>query len=126
MGPAGYCKDQYKLETYLKASSFLAWFSNERSINQYYIQAYNKLTWFVQLKFTQDETVIPFESSWFGYFANNSEVMVQYPTLPDYQFNFLGFRDMDASGKIVRFSLDAGHCKVNEDWFTDNVLPYLM
>jgi hypothetical protein len=125
-GPAGYVKDQYHYDKYLQGSSFLSWFSNEKSINQTYINQYLALTNFIQTQFTQDTIVIPYQSSQFGYYANNSVAIVNYNLLPDYTYNFLGMKTLDSQNKIVRYSLDSAHLDFTQAWFTQYVIPYLM
>ncbi|CAG9316784.1 unnamed protein product [Blepharisma stoltei] len=126
MGPAGYYKDQYNYDTFLQSSSFLAEFNNEKSINQEYIEDYQTLDWLVLLKFTQDEIVDPPESEWFGYYALNSQTLLPWNETLDYTNNLLGFKDLDAQGKIVRLSLNSGHLDFTQQEYTEMVVPYLL
>lgn len=126
LGPAGYFKDQYNYDTYLKASSFLASFNNERSISQDYINIYQNLKYLVMVKFTEDTVVDPPESEWFGYYQMNSEVVLPYNETIDYTQNYLGFKELDQEGKIARIQITGNHLKFTQQQFTELVIPYLL
>ncbi|CAG9332763.1 unnamed protein product [Blepharisma stoltei] len=125
LGPGGYLKDPYQYKTYLKKSSFLADLNNERKINKKYIDAYLSLEHFVQFYFTEDSVVIPKQSEWFGYFKENSDVVLTYNETSNYINNYLGFRTMDEQGKIIRVLIEAGHCDLTARQVKRYLLPYL-
>lgn len=125
-GPGGYYKDQYRYDTYLQKSSFLADLNNERSVNQNYIDSYLSLDWFVQVYFTEDTVCVPKQSEWFYYFQNGSNVMLTYNQTSDYINDVLGQKTLDSQGKIIRVSIDANHLLITQEQYTEYVVPYLL
>ena len=70
--------------------------------------------------------VVPPESSHFGYYQpGQDQDVVDMRQLPVYADNRIGLREMDEQGKLVMLSTDGDHLQITEDFFAEQIVPYL-
>ncbi|KAF2073810.1 hypothetical protein CYY_004868 [Polysphondylium violaceum] len=129
---AQYWKDPYKLEKYLEVSQFLADLNNEREVkNPIYRERITSLNAFVMSYSTEDSTIVPKESGWFGFYANDTQsAIVPLEQQPQYTEDWIGLRTLDERGALIKFTTDCVHkdhpsadaCK---PYFTNFTLPWL-
>ena len=128
---AQYWKDPAHLETYAQRSVFLADINAEAagvppSDPTYALYKANlaSLRRLVLFQFQNDVTVVPKESSQFGFFDGTRLVPLRESTL--YTEDRLGLRALDESGRLVLDSSPGFHMQFTLDWFGKHVvLPYL-
>jgi palmitoyl-protein thioesterase len=130
---AGYWRDTYQLDTYLAKSVFLADINNERDVkNSTYKERITSLNTMVLLYSTIDTTIIPKESGWFSFYADNTNHEKDVIPLQQSQWyieDWIGLRTLDENGRLV---LDAVQCKHSQyptntckAIFEEYTLPYL-
>jgi palmitoyl-protein thioesterase len=79
---------------------------------------------FVLVQYEKDEAVIPNESTFFGYQDENYKP-VQLEQTDLFRKDKLGLKAMKENGQIVFLTHPAGHLAWNEEWFVENLIPYL-
>ena len=124
---AQYWHDPNQEETYTKYSQFIARINCEGGIcPAAYAENLKLLEKFVMVKFNQDSMVVPPESSHFGYYQpGQDQDVVDMHQLPVYTDNRIGLREMDEQGKLVMLSTDGDHLQITEDFFAEQIVPYL-
>jgi len=124
---AQYFHDPMTPAEYLKYNVFLPDLNNEVNINATYKQNLISLNKLVLVMFSEDITVVPKESSWFGFYAdNNSNKLLRYNETKLYQNDQIGLKTLDQQGKLEFDTCPGPHMHVPADWFTSNViLKYL-
>lgn len=108
------------MEKYLDSNHFLADINNERPLsrNQTYASNLASLENLVLVLFTEDTTVIPKESSWFGTYASLDELVdpvAQEPAIiplrqqPLYTEDWIGLKKLDLEDRIKFIACEGGH-----------------
>jgi palmitoyl-protein thioesterase len=138
---AQYYRDPAQLDTYLASNHFLTSINNEipTSRNQSYARNLASLQKLVLVLFTEDKTVVPKESAWFGSEAVQTEDMdfsmqneqtplgrrpqsrsasgiISMRQQPIYQEDWIGLRDLDERDGVVFEVCDGDHMQMNECW----------
>ncbi|ORY53802.1 alpha/beta-hydrolase [Rhizoclosmatium globosum] len=121
---AQYFKDPKNYETYLEKSLFLPFINNEvtdtkREEYKANLKALNKL---VLIRFSEDTMVIPSETSWFGFFDEELNV-VPMEQQPLYIEDWIGLRWLDENGRVDKILQEGGHMKIDEDMFVNQIIP---
>jgi palmitoyl-protein thioesterase len=118
---AQYFRDERKLLAYLAANHFLTSINNElpAARNSTYYENFSSLSNFVMILFSDDKTVVPKESSWFGSYAppeedgewkdNAEKVIIPMRLQPLYTEDWIGLRKLDKSGRLVLESCEGEH-----------------
>ncbi|KAF8520395.1 alpha/beta-hydrolase [Hysterangium stoloniferum] len=123
--PAQYFRDSKQLPTYLASNHFLTAINNEipTSRNATYAKNLASLSNLVLVLFTQDTTVVPKESAWFGSYAPPAEgelTGTDEPTLitmrkqPLYVEDWIGLKTLDEAGKVKFASCEGGHMQLTQ------------
>ena len=129
---AQYFRDPKNMETYLEANHFLASINNEapEARNQTYAHNLASLNHLVLVLFTEDKTVIPKESSWFGSEADipsddsaaqrplslADRVVIPMHLQPLYKEDWIGLRKLDEKGGVVFDSCVGEHMQMGDCW----------
>ena len=135
---AQYYRDPALLDTYLTSNHFLASINNEipTSRNESYARNLASLQKLVLVLFTEDKTVVPKESAWFGSEAVPNEDMhfsmqteqtplshlpqsgsiIPMRQQPLYQEDWIGLRDLDERNRIVFRVCKGEHMQMNDCW----------
>ncbi|KIK68818.1 hypothetical protein GYMLUDRAFT_34807 [Collybiopsis luxurians FD-317 M1] len=125
---AQYFRDPASLDTYLVANPFLPSINNEDPLNRNHTFAKNlaSLNAFILILFTQDKTVVPKESSWFGSEVANDDIqsaqhVLSRPILPMhlqplYIEDWIGLRTLDERGSVIFETCEGEHMQISECW----------
>uniref|UniRef100_A0A8C4SKX2 Palmitoyl-protein thioesterase 1 n=1 Tax=Erpetoichthys calabaricus TaxID=27687 RepID=A0A8C4SKX2_ERPCA len=123
---AQYWHDPLNEELYQQHSLFLADINQERSVNETYKKNLQALEKLVMVKFLKDSMVEPVVSEWFGFYkpgqAKETESLQESAL---YKEDRLGLQAMDKAGKLVFLTSDGDHLQFTDEWFKNNILPYL-
>lgn len=98
--------------------------NNENHYNADYVKNLQSLRRLVLVKYKDDVSLIPSESSWFGYYNNESKILTMEET-ELYQNDKLGLRQMNDEGKLIRIESPLEHLQLDESWFRENIIPIL-
>jgi palmitoyl-protein thioesterase len=131
---AQYFRDPAQLETYLSASRFLADINNElpASRNATYASNIASLNKLVLLLFTEDKTVVPKESAWFGSeddpkrFTNAQQPLhvprpqdksiIPVHLHPLYTEDWIGIQELDLRDSLVFDVCEGEHMAIGSCW----------
>nr|AAW26730.1 SJCHGC04223 protein [Schistosoma japonicum] len=124
---AQYWHDPLKEDVYRKYSQFLADINQENQINETYREKIKNIERLVLVKFSDDTTVIPKESEWFGFYRNGS--LSNITSLQDsilYREDRLGLQALDKRGDLHLIEKDGDHLHFDVNWFVQNIIiPFL-
>ena len=133
MAKAQYYRDPAQLSTYLESNHFLTSINNEipASRNQTYIQNFASLSNLVLVLFTQDTTVVPKESAWFGSYAPPTErdhlvvdTLISMKQQPLYLEDWIGLKRLDQAGRVKLISCNGEHMQLARDCWEPIVRRY--
>ena len=135
MFQAQYYRDTSQLSVYLSSNHFLTSINNENpdSRNSTYAHNFASLSNLVLVLFTQDKTVVPKESAWFGSYAPIKEESqgLSTPTLvpmklqPLYSEDWIGLKQLDQAGRVKLVSCDGEHMQLSRECWEPIVTQYL-
>ncbi|XP_017246176.1 uncharacterized protein LOC108217797 [Daucus carota subsp. sativus] len=128
LAPAGYIKIPTDIEGYMKGCVFLPRLNNEISgqKNSLFKKRFSRLQNLVLIKFEQDQTLIPRETSWFGHYEDgswNKILPVQQTKL--YTEDRIGLRTLDKAGKVKFINVTGDHLQISFSDLQKHVFPYL-
>ncbi|TFL04860.1 palmitoyl-protein thioesterase [Pterulicium gracile] len=137
---AQYYRDPYDYGTYLMKNRFLASINNEvpDQRNQTYAANLASLSNLVLVLFTEDKTVVPKESAWFGsepipapdysaqsrFTAWNGDDRIPMRKQPLYLEDWIGLRKLDEKGGVTLKICKGEHMEMNACW-REIVAPYI-
>lgn len=76
------------------------------------------------MKYEADKIIVPKSSSWFGFFDSaGNEFSMEETEI--YKNDRLGLESMQQNGQLVLLEAPQDHLELDEDWFIENILPYL-
>lgn len=124
---AQYFRDPANLDAYLETSTFLAPMNNERADERNATYAKNLMTLnnLVLVIFSEDKTVVPKESSWFGSYTTDEDeswwswsekTIVPMRLQPLYMEDWIGLRALDESGKVTLETCEGEHMQIGDCW----------
>lgn len=137
---AQYYRDPRHYPTYLEANHFLTSINNERpdSRNATYARNFASLSKLVLVLFSQDKTVVPPESSWFGSEAIpedgtsslniythedpqqerflDDKVIIPMRLQPLYLGDWIGLRQLDERGDVLFETCEGEHMQIGDCW----------
>jgi len=138
---AQYFRDPTNLETYLSANHFLTSINNELPIsrNATYARNVASLNALVLVLFTEDQTVVPKESAWFGSevvsgtdelqsFSESDQkvlstvaeradkVTIPMREQPLYRDDWIGLRELDERNRVVFDVCEGEHMQISACW----------
>jgi len=127
IAPAGYFKDPYKYNDYVKNCEFLPILNNEQSTqNSAYAASMESLDLLQLIKFTKDTVVDPQESEWFGFYAENSmSTVLAWNETEAYQGNWLGLKTLVEAGKVQWVEIPAQHLQMTMDQVNQYIVTAL-
>jgi len=124
---AQYWQDPTRQELYTNASIFLADINNQKEVkNPLYKKNLESLNTFVLVEFLNDTVVIPRESEWFGFYTPGQDQEIT--DLRDSQIyieDWIGLQTLDKEGRLDFLSTEGNHLDFTDEWFIDNIIPYL-
>jgi len=133
---AQYFRDPNNYETYLEANHFLPYINNEIESmrNQTYARNLASLSNLVLVIFTEDKTVVPKESAWFGSEAmpddsspiytpsdqqplsTPEKTIIPMRLQPLYIEDWIGLRELDERGGVLFESCVGEHMQMSDCW----------
>ncbi|KAJ7594746.1 palmitoyl-protein thioesterase [Mycena floridula] len=129
---AQYFRDPTRLPTYLEASQFLADVNNEKpSRNQTYADNLASLNAMILVMFSEDRTVVPKESAWFGSrvipeedfspghqapMLQDDKTLVPIHLHPLYQEDWIGLKKLDEKGGLIFDICEGEHMQIGSCW----------
>ncbi|KAJ7647520.1 palmitoyl-protein thioesterase [Roridomyces roridus] len=128
---AQYFRDPANLAAYYAANHFLTSINNELvdSRNTTYARNLASLNTLVLIKFTEERTVVPAESSWFGseiveddvaygsqHVLESGRTMLSMREQPLYQEDWIGLRELDERGGIEFLECKGQHMQIGDCW----------
>jgi palmitoyl-protein thioesterase len=109
---------------FLAGSHYLANINNEKEEKN--PDALTSLDNFVLVKWISDTSIIPSESSHFGFYnlgQDNTTLSLQ--ELPMYMHDWVGLKEMDMEGRLHFKEMEGDHMDFNWAWFSENiVIPF--
>lgn len=72
----------------------------------------------------KDVSLIPNESSWFGFESKNGTKISMEETHA-YRNNRLGLRELTNEGKLIRLESPLEHLELDKNWFRNFIIPVL-
>ncbi|KAJ6229820.1 lysosomal thioesterase ppt2 [Anaeramoeba flamelloides] len=129
VNPAQYWKDPLKYQDYLENCVYLPLLNNELTKkNPDYRKNIISLDQFVMVKSLIDNTIVPRESTWFGFYDENMNV-ISYNTTVAYKEDWIGIRTLAESNRLFHRTTMCQHkdypLKKCLDNFLTNTLPFL-
>jgi len=129
VAPAQYWRDPLNHTNFLEGSYFLADLNNLREEkNEQYKQIISGLDNFIMIKWEDDETIIPKESSHFGFYVEGQDTVTESMEESEmFKGDWLGLMTLERTGRLHQFSLPGGHMNMEFPWFKENVVkPFLV
>ncbi|CAE6466682.1 unnamed protein product [Rhizoctonia solani] len=128
-------RNAHDLQSYLAANTFLADINSEipDAAEKLYKKNLASLDALVLVLFSEDKTVVPKESGWFGSYkpvnlsepdAMGDEVIVPMRQQPIYKDDRIGLRTLDEAGKIHFKACEGAHMRISDDCWKPLVLKY--
>ena len=129
---AQYFRDPDRLDEYLNVNQFLTSINNEvsSSLNSTYAHNIESLNKFVLVLFSEDQTVVPKESSWFGSWAPSEDnvaekIIIPMRLQPLYLENRIGIRTLDERGDLVMWPCKGQHMELSNACWRPLVRRYI-
>eukprot|EP01002_Notosolenus_urceolatus_P006540 NODE_2746_length_1048_cov_46.436436_g2292_i0.p2 GENE.NODE_2746_length_1048_cov_46.436436_g2292_i0~~NODE_2746_length_1048_cov_46.436436_g2292_i0.p2 ORF type:complete len:295 (+),score=87.00 NODE_2746_length_1048_cov_46.436436_g2292_i0:71-955(+) len=126
---AQYFKDPMQRTTYLQDNIFMPDINNEGpNKNSTYRENLMKLKNFVMIMFTEDITVVPRESEWFGYYKwGSTSEKITYNETQIYQQDWIGLKYLDEQKRLTFKKCPGAHMQFSMQYLHDEVtVPYLL
>jgi palmitoyl-protein thioesterase len=114
LAPADYWRDPQNMEGFLKYSKFLAEANNEVNFNQTRKDKWLSLKKAIFVKWIDDTTIIPKESSWWGMYDSNFNIMSRFDT-EVYQKDLMGIKTLEEDGRATFETLPGDHMHFSHD-----------
>lgn len=96
------------MKKYLKHSKFLPDALNERNFNQQIKDNWLSLKFARFVKWENDNVIIPRESSWWGQYDENYEIVTRFQT-EVYQKDLVGIKTLEEEGRADFVAIPGGH-----------------
>ena len=114
IAPADYWRDPQNISGYLKYSRFLAEANNEENFSQARKDSWLSLKYATFVKWEQDTTIIPRESSWWGEITPDLYTVSRFDT-EVYKKDLIGIRTLEETGRAEFVTLPGDHMNFSHD-----------
>ena len=126
VGPSGYYKNTYDIDTYLNNNQFLKDLNNENGEkNPEYKERMLKLEKILLIVNENDELVDPITSGWFDYYEPNSKKLIYKKDSEFYLKDYIGIRELDEKDVISYSMFEGKHIDFQAYEIYDYLLPNL-
>jgi palmitoyl-protein thioesterase len=122
--PADFWRDPTDYDSYLTYSRFLAEANNEVNPEAERKEAWQHLNNALFIKFSEDDTIIPNESSWWGQYDEHFNVQCRHETTV-YEKDMIGIKSLEEEQKAHFIEWPGAHMQFNFTQINDHVLPIL-
>ncbi|XP_018447533.2 uncharacterized protein LOC108819047 [Raphanus sativus] len=129
IAPSGYVKIPGEMTKYLEHSKYLPNLNNERpdERNSIFKDRSTSLHNLVLVMFQNDTTLIPKETSWFGYYTDEGfDTLLSTQQTKLYREDWIGLKALDDVGKVKFVSVSGDHLMIAYEDVVKYVVPYLM
>lgn len=121
---ADYWRNPTDYDSFLTNSRFLAEANNECHFNQTRKDMWLRLNNAMFIKWEDDQTIIPSESSWWGQYDEDLEVETRHQTRI-WNEDLLGMRTLEMNSRVQYTTFPGDHMVFNYTQINDYVLPVL-
>lgn len=121
---ADYWRDPTNYNSFITSSRFLAEANNEANFNATKKDIWMKLNKALFIKWEDDQTIIPSESSWWGQYDEDFNVVDRHETRL-FEEDLLGLQHLEFFDKARYLTLPGDHMVFNYTQINDFVLPIL-
>jgi len=126
LGPAGYFKDKYHMDSFLEFSSFLADLNNEKvEKSQAYKDRFGNLEKAVFIMNESDTVVNPASSAWFEFYEDSKDNVVPLRESKFYKEDFIGLKELDVKGNVNFVKLSGDHIHFSDYDIDTYMIPAL-
>ena len=123
--PAQYFRNPEDLDAYLESSNFLADINNEREMkNATYRENMMRLEKFAMYLFSEDQTVVPKESSWFAEVNGTTGEVTNLTERAVYKEDWLGLKALDEAGKLDFKVAEGSHMQLSDELLKETFREY--
>ncbi|CAN7081120.1 unnamed protein product [Brassica oleracea var. botrytis] len=129
IAPSGYVKIPGEMTKYLDHSKYLPKLNNERpdQRNSTFKNRFMSLHNLVLVMFQNDTTLVPKETSWFGYYTDDGfDSLLSTQQTKLYTEDWIGLKALDDVGKVKYVSVSGDHLMIAYNDVVKYVVPYLM
>ncbi|KAG2241343.1 hypothetical protein Bca52824_093209 [Brassica carinata] len=129
IAPSGYVKIPGEMTKYLEHSKYLPKLNNERpdQRNSTFKDRFMSLHNLVLVMFQNDTTLIPKETSWFGYYTDDGfDSLLSTQQTKLYIEDWIGLKALDDVGQVKFVSVSGDHLMISYKDVVKYVVPYLM
>ncbi|CAA0842737.1 alpha/beta-Hydrolases superfamily protein [Striga hermonthica] len=127
LAPASFIKIPTDLNDYKEGCSFLPKLNNEIYKNSTYKERFSSLENLVLIMFEKDSILVPRETSWFGYFPDDSwETILPAQQTTLYTEDWIGLKTLDEAGKVKFVNVSGGHLDISYGEMKKYIVPYLV
>ncbi|KAG8936307.1 hypothetical protein FRC02_003244 [Tulasnella sp. 418] len=127
---AQYYRDPNRFDDYIEHNHWLPLINNELSYrNRTYPRNFSSLKNLVLILFSEDETLIPKESAWFGSYApsdspDEPKVLIPMKEQPLYVRDWIGLRKLDEQGAVALVTCEGAHMQIDRECWEPLVTQY--
>jgi len=123
---AQYWHDPLDNSEYRAKSKFIGEYNNDKDVkNESYKDNLIKLEKLVLVKFSEDATVVPRGTEWFGFYKlGQAQEMLAYNETALYIEDWIGLKTLDEAGKLDFLTSPGGHLQFTNKFFFDVVDKY--
>ncbi|KAG5440288.1 hypothetical protein PCANB_001858 [Pneumocystis canis] len=112
--PLQYYRDPKNMADYLQYNTFLADINNEKEIkNHTYVKNLSSLKSFVMVEFSDDELIIPKESSVFNSYDEVSRTTIYLKESQVYKEDWIGLRQLDEKNALFQITIPGKHMEID-------------
>ncbi|KAL3082604.1 hypothetical protein niasHT_038193 [Heterodera trifolii] len=120
---AQYWHDPNLAEGYRRANIFLADVNCERSCDSTYRDNMAKLRNFVLVGFSNDHKLVPKETAWFGFYADNdTQTIVPMEQTEIYKQDRIGLKTLNESNRLHFLTFNGEHLQIPTDLFISEIV----
>ena len=123
--PSNYWKVPNNYDNYLIKSSFLAEANNERSFSSDRKDRFLKLNKALFIKWENEQTIKPAESSWWGEYDANYGVIHRNETIL-FQKDLIGVKTLESQRRAKFISIPGVHMEYTFSQIDDIIIPFLL
>jgi len=93
--------------------------------NETYGYHLSSLEKFVMIKFDEDKTVVPSDSSWFGEYNTTSGKHTNLRHRDIYKKDWIGLKTLDEKKGLIFLEAEGRHMQISEDFLKKIIQKYL-
>jgi len=123
--PASYWNDPSHYQRYLSRSPFLAEANNEINYSEDRKQRFLDIERALFIRFEQETTIVPPESSWWGGYDKYGNIITRNQTQV-YNDDLIGIKTLEDQGRATFATLPGRHVQVTREDVLNVVIPFIL